>query len=578
MTHQAFTVPMAVVLLCSLATSTALAEPPRPGTEDNGLSRNESATLWSRDADNYITQSTYHDRYGERRPPVEQTANGTDITFKRPPETAATWTRNDFKDLTPGDEDTSIYPPHADLEDGVFIEDAHATIFAVHPSTRGHLRQGATPLYIAPNGTLRGFVDYRVRIPAGNTTGNRTVEWAVMSHDIEEVRLKTDGDTVIERDGSHTPILPYAFADDQRATVTFEADISVRLRKTIRINRTGTPIVEVTRRTDSVTVADTTTVEIYDLTAYPYYASYPNGDVGVAVFQSRPWQGYTLTKKGSSRVRGVWRFYTARDTDWDTLVRSNRTHTSSTDSDAIPVYVNAYPSRIGPRTEPVRTGPQLVRTWGNEQASPVGTLGENVHVEVVDRPYTSSHGVAVRTRRVDRDALEVHGIVRGVDATLAPPTDGSERALRRSNLTVEVLQRNASHATLRVELRDAATGDPISLVGEARRNPLISGARHGYIAIGDRRVKTNVSGMATVTVAQPGIYRAEYHPGSWLTHDPAYVGDTAAIRWHPLTSIDAWVALLVEFLWRLIPFLVMYYAGRRLLLMLGPETLFRPKP
>jgi len=44
----------------------------------------------------------------------------------------------------------------------------------------------------------------------------------------------------------------------------------------------------------------------------PYYAEYPNGDSGVAIFQSRPWQGYTLTEEDDARVRGVWRFYTAR--------------------------------------------------------------------------------------------------------------------------------------------------------------------------------------------------------------------------------------------------------------------------
>jgi len=134
------------------------ANPPRPGTEDNGLTENESATLWSRDADNYIGQEEYRQRYGDERTSIHQLANGTDITFKRPPATAATWTRNDFADLEAGGPDTSVHPPHAALEDGVFIEDAHATVFAVQPSTRGHLESGEKPLYIAPKGTVRGFV------------------------------------------------------------------------------------------------------------------------------------------------------------------------------------------------------------------------------------------------------------------------------------------------------------------------------------------------------------------------------------------------------------------------------------
>jgi len=162
---------MAALFVTSLVTGIVAAEPPRPGTEDNGLTENESATLWSRDADNYISQETHRQRYGENRSAIHQVANGTDITFKRPPATAATWTRNDFEDLDAGGAETSVHPSHADLEDGIFIEDAHATIFAVQPSTRGHLESGETPLYIAPNGTMRasstiGFVS-RTEVPPG---------------------------------------------------------------------------------------------------------------------------------------------------------------------------------------------------------------------------------------------------------------------------------------------------------------------------------------------------------------------------------------------------------------------------
>ena len=190
MEHRELSVLMAALFVASLVTGVVAADPPRPGTEDNGLTENESATLWSRDADTYISQEEYRQRYGENRSAVHQVANGTDITFKRPPATAATWTRNDFEDLEAGDADTSVHPPHADLEDGVFIEDAHATIFAVQPSTRGHLESGETPLYIAPNGTMRGFVDYRVRVPNGSSSGNTTIEWSLTDHEVEEIRLK----------------------------------------------------------------------------------------------------------------------------------------------------------------------------------------------------------------------------------------------------------------------------------------------------------------------------------------------------------------------------------------------------
>jgi len=159
-------------------------------------------------------KETHRQRYGENRSAIHQVANGTDITFKRPPATAATWTRNDFEDLDAGGAETSVHPSHADLEDGIFIEDAHATIFAVQPSTRGHLESGETPLYIAPNGTMRGFVDYRVRVPNGSSSGNTTIDWSITEHEIDEVRLKKDGETIATQDGSHTPALDYQIEDD----------------------------------------------------------------------------------------------------------------------------------------------------------------------------------------------------------------------------------------------------------------------------------------------------------------------------------------------------------------------------
>jgi len=289
MDHRELSVLMAALFVTSPVTGIVAAEPPRPGTEDNGLTENESATLWSRDADNYISQETHRQRYGENRSAIHQVANGTDITFKRPPATAATWTRNDFEDLDAGGAETSVHPSHADLEDGIFIEDAHATIFAVQPSTRGHLESGETPLYIAPNGTMRGFVDYRVRVPNGSSSGNTTIDWSITEHEIDEVRLKKDGETIATQDGSHTPALDYQIEDDWSANLTLEAEISVRLKKTIRIDQGNRTDVDVTYRTESRNVSDSIDVEIYDLSAYPYYAEYPNGDSGVSIFQSRPW-------------------------------------------------------------------------------------------------------------------------------------------------------------------------------------------------------------------------------------------------------------------------------------------------
>jgi len=565
---------LGIFCVASLATGVVTANPAQPGTAENGLSENETAMLWSGDSDNYITQEEYYQQYGKERSTVAQVANGTDITFKRPPATAETWTRNDFDDLEAGRSNTSVHPSHAPLDSSVFIEDAHATIFGVHPSTRAHLDSDETPLYIAPQGEMRGFVDYRVRIPNGNSSGSTTVNWSLSSHEIREVRLKKDGETIARTDGSHTPVLEYQISGGRQTRLTLEADIHTRLKKTTRIGPGNNTAVSVDYPSETHTVADSIDVEIYDLSTTASYAEYPNGDTGVAIFQSRPLQGYTLTKDGDAKVRGVWRFYTARDANWDRLVRSDHSGSKEVASEAVPVYVHAYPSRIGPRAEPERDGPIITNTWGTERQSPVDTIGENVNIEVVNQSYTPTYGVAVRAQTVDRDALRVDGIVRGESASLTEPETGSERQLRRSNLSVEVVDQNSSHAALRVELRDNQTGDPIFLDTDGRLAPLGVDIRNGYITVDDQRLVTNESGVALLTVNSPGLYTATYHPGSWLSHNPAYVTETVTARWHPLGTLDGWFALIFNAGWQLIPFFVMFYAGRRLLRMLGSENFF----
>jgi len=139
-------------------------------------------------------------------------------------------------------------------------------------------------------------------------------------------------------------------------------------------------------------------------------------------------------------------------------------------------------------------------------------LGENINIDIVNQSYTTTYGVAVRAESVDRDALQIAGIVQGVNASIVAPDAGSERQLRRSNLTVEVLQQNESQATLRIELRDNETGAPIVLSDPDRRYPIGGSTRNGYITVAEQRVETNASGVAIVTIDEPGIFTARYHP------------------------------------------------------------------
>lgn len=573
MRRLSLTVTLLAVLLVSSVASQSGAQPPRPGTDGNGLNESEAATLWSHDDDSrYISNAAYRAAYGEPRTTLHQVANGTDLTFTQPPATAARWTRADHEDFTAGSANTSVYPPHANLTDGTTIKEAHATVFAVTPTTTVHSPPNETVVYAAPEGVVRGVIDYRVTVPAQTTVGNRTIRYSLTTHRIEEVRLYRDDDRIARSEGTHRPALPY---DLERGTETLrlEADIHVSLTESVRIvNRSVVPLPNdttvnrtrvrtlTTATSETVTVSDTIDVRTYDLRTRVSTARYPNGDRGIAVFRNVPWQGVQLTKNSSHRVRGVWRFYTARDTRWDTLVRSTATNDTRVPSPALPVSVHAYPSKLGPRAEPTGNGPELLRVWGIDRASP--ELPPNVTVDVVDQQYTTSFGVAIRTATGSPETLRVRGIVHGVNATL----DRSEptRPIRKSRIEVRVLSQNEEQARLLVQLSDAETGEPIALspAADTRYEPIVEG-RDGYVELAGERVQTNASGLATVTVTDPGVYTARYVPGSWLTHDPAYTTAADTTRWHPLGTLAGWLELLTTSLTWFLPFALAVYAGRR---------------
>ena len=548
-------IAVAALVVTTLVFSGATAgagTPPQPGSDNSDLDVNETATLWSQDPDECLSNAEYENRVGESRTAMQELGNCTDITFKEPPDTAERWTKHDYEALKGegGGTATSVYPTHAELTDSVLIADAHATTFAIQPSTRTHLDPNETVHYIAPAGTLRGFVDYRVRLDSDSS---------IRAHGIDEVRLLRDGDVVETAGGTHTPTFDYSFDRGGSATLTLEADISARVE---RDRGNETEII-----TDQVTVSQDLDVEVYDLQASVYHASYPNGDSGIAIYQAQPWHGYTLSESGDAKVRGVWRYYTARDTNWDDLTYATRDQTETVSSDALPVYVHAYPSELGPRAEPIRDGPEILEVWGTESPSPKPAIDETVDIEVVSEPYTRSYGLALRHDDIDSDAVAVDGIVRGVSADLVEPNGGAEREIRESNLSVEIVDSNATAVTLQIELRDAETGAPIMLenpFGLPRFSLIGHEFREGYITIGDQRVRTNRQGIATVTVNQPGIYTAEYHPGSWRSHSPAYLGDTATETWHPLATPTGWFTLVVDVIRYAIPFAVALYAAKRI--------------
>lgn len=540
--------------------------PPRPGTTNSSLTESEEATLWANQPpDAHISNDAYRDAYEEPRSAVHELANGTDISFRRPPATARRWTHYAHQTFRPGDTATAKHPPTTATTDGRFIKDAHATIFSVTPATHAHIAPNDTRHYIAPTGAVRAVVDYRLSPAASD--GNAIESQTIQDHAITEVRLYAgpppdtpgENDTrgvLARQSGSHHPVLEYRLDDTTIERVGVAVDIEVTVSYP-GVN--GSRIVE----TEHVTVTDSIMVTPYDLRAMAQYARYPDGTMGAAVYQTAPWHGYTLSTDDGVSVRGVWRYFTARNKSWDTLTVSTATDDSSVESDVLPVAVHAYPSRLGPRTEPEAGGPDILRTWGDPAESPVSTPPANVSVEVVEEAYSPTYGVAVRSSQVDPAAVTVHGIVAGTDATINNSTTGP-RDVRESRLTATQITENATGITIRFRLETAATGTPIELDNGSRRAPFTERGRPGVITVAGRRVKTNATGHAVVHLTEPGVYTARYEAASWLDSHPTYTNDSVIVRWHPLLTADGWLASMTRWLPLSLVLIGLWLLGRRL--------------
>ncbi|MEF8854980.1 MAG: exodeoxyribonuclease VII large subunit [Haloarculaceae archaeon] len=134
-----------------------------------------------------------------------------------------------------------------------------------------------------------------------------------------------------------------------------------------------------------------------------YVARCSNGDLGLVVYKSDPWLGHSVP---NGEVRGIWRFYSARDPRWDTLVRSTDDGSRRTHSPLHPLQVNA------------RDDPQ---TAIHGQDSTVNLLVKGANVQG-DRAHQSiANGIHHLDRHDD------------IDLIIAGRGDGSDTDLKAFN-------------------------------------------------------------------------------------------------------------------------------------------------
>ncbi|ELZ40400.1 hypothetical protein C463_15005 [Halorubrum californiense DSM 19288] len=102
---------------------------------------------------------------------------------------------------------------------------------------------------------------------------------------------------------------------------------------------------------------------------------------------------------------------------------------------------------------------------------------------------------------------------------------------------------STSAATVRIELTDPQTGEPLDLDEDGPPSPIGDDGPAGTLSLNGEPVELNYSGVATRTVSEPGLYTVRFEPASWRTTTPAYVAARDTVRWHPLGTVSGWIQL-----------------------------------
>lgn len=539
-----------LLLLVAGAASQTIASPPAQSA--HGIDEQTFHTLWSGDIDDSEEQLSSGTDYATL-------AATTDIPFDNPPAAVERWNRGDLQEFPVSGPKKSVSPQGATLEDGRYIKDAYTAVFAVHPSTRARIQPDWRPLQVAPAGDVLGTVDYRVAVPTDDTRGDRRVYWSLMSHEIAATRLQVDDTVETQSAGSHTPSLSFSNLDAYRGnihTLALEATITVQFRKRIVIERehcemvpveraaetnvTGspanttnttdsptnnTPVTKEVRQcwtttgerveqpTETLTVRDEIDVLAYDFAATGYRARYPNGDLGLEVHTNRPWRSYTLS---DADVHGAWRFYTARDSQWDQLRTSTATGTQTRASPLQPLQVNAYPIEGGATASPYGQI-TFLDVYGAVIDAP--SLPQHVNLDHQVGTYLASYGIATRSETSTRSAVTATGLVRGMRVELTEDQI-TEVPINRSDLTLSVVDRTPETVTVEVRLQDAATDAPI--------NTRLEG---GHVLLKGEKYETSSLGTVRATVPRSDqTITARYEPGQWWQFRQGYVGDSDTVH------------------------------------------------
>lgn len=520
-------------------------EPTPPDKPEHGLNNSTFFPLWSNDDDVNITanQAGY-----------AALANGTDVSYYRPPAAVETWNHRDIKEFPVSSTNTSasIIPRGTQPTSSAkgWITDAYVELFAIQPSTQMYINPERQPLYVASNGTVLGTIDYRVELPPDDTTGDRRVYWSLESAQITSVDSVSGSRTIGTTEPGHVVKINFTGVTSGQHAVGLEGQIQIRAEKTVKVKHCSDDHcyweTTTTHHTDQVTVQDRWDVTHYKVLTSGFYTEYPNGDMGLVTHRNLPWTA--LTFPNGDRAEGVWRFYSGRRPQWDNLTIATADGTQTVSSPANPLQTYAYPDALGPTAsapEGASRTPNatLLHSQGDEMQAP--SLPANVSMFPVDGTYNTSWQLAVRHPSSHPENVRVSGVVRGTSANIST-TFYSQVDTRSSNLSATILETTKTNMTLRIELQDSQ-GTPISTAGY-----------EGQVHVGNYTVDTNASGVAIITIPRTmSRVQIEYKPTPFWKRMPAYTGSETFVS--PSTSFSGPMAPLVWLVLSLLVFFSPFY-------------------
>lgn len=423
-----------------------------------------------------------YDAPDEDGTPVEYLTRSSDYFYAEPPEAPQQWNRGETGRFDGGGANESVRPVDADTRDGDRISDAYVEVFAVSPSTLVHYTSDEKVLYAQDDGEVHAFVDY---------------EATNVDDHFVEVEVVETRDTVSETGGVTIDYDRLGFADESltvRAEVTAEWDEG---------NDT---------ETETVVVEDSVDVEPYNVSSPSAIAlrnTYPDGDEALFLLRGGPWSSVTVGN--GTTVHSNWRFFSARDTDWDG---------GTTDGEGYhPLQVHAYPSSSGVYVDgEAEVGAKIGDTYEPPE------MPDGVNVDLPDTEYNATEAVALRYDG-PRD-VSVSGIVGNRTGGADSPPVPVER-IRGTELSMSVVEVRGNEVEVEVFLQDDE-GNPI----------YTRGADGGYVRLeGREEVETRLDGTATVNVSPvpSGAVMAEYVPPDWYDAvderrgGTPYVGDSATL-------------------------------------------------